>query len=135
MKATLLNALRKGTQVLIGIDSHPIVLIPHERVKKPGGVYDWEEQNPRDPQNLILEPVGATLAGIAGTSGGVTNTEGASVHQWDYELVGPWDAKIEIGDTWVEGETSYRVTSIRPYNGYEKRATVSAIGKDPSYGN
>lgn len=135
MKATLLNALRKGTQVLIGIDSHPIVLIPHERVKKVGGVYDWEEGLPRQAQDLILEPVGSTLSGIAGTTGGLTSTEGASVHQWDYELVGPWDSVIEIGDTWEQGETIYRVTAMKPYNGYERRATVNAIGKDPAYGN
>lgn len=134
MKASLINALRKGTRVGLNIDSHIIVLTPHLRVNKGGGAYDNEPQPPRPPQMLGVEPVGATLSGISGTSGGQTATEGASMHKWDYEIYGPHDAQMEIGDTWSEGGTVYRITGIKPENGYERRGIVSAIGKDPSYG-
>lgn len=135
MKQSLVNALRKGTAVSLSIDSHPIVLTPHERVRKQGGAYDWEPRPDKPPQNLGVEAVGATLSGISGTGGGITATDGATMHKWDYEIYGPYDADIQIGDTWSEGGTIYRVVSIKPYNGYERRGVVNAIGKDPSYGS
>ena len=135
MKQSLVNALRKGTDVLLSIDSHEIELIPHNRVKKPGGVYDWEPSPvPRPPQKFQVEPVQATLSGITGAEGGVSGAEGAKLHSWSYTLRGRHDSVIEIGDIWRKGETEYRVVSIQPFNEYEKTAVVTAIGKDPSYG-
>jgi len=135
LKQSLINALRKGTQVALGIDSYPIVLVPHERVKKQGGVYDWEPRPARPEQLLGIDSVGATLSGISGTSGGITATEGAKLHNWDYEIYGPYNCQMEIGDTWTQDGTIYRITSIKPDNQYERRGTVVAIGKDPSYGS
>lgn len=135
MKQALVNALRKGTAVSIGIDSHPIALVPHTRVKKPGGVWDLEEQPAREPQNFSVEPNASTLSGISGAAGGVTSSEGAEVHKWSYEIVGAYDSVMAIGDTWTEGDTTYRITAIQPFSGYERRGVVAAIGKDPSYGS
>lgn len=135
MKQSLINALRKGTAVSIEIDSVPIALVPHPRVKKPGGVWDTDPQPPRQTQNFSIEPNASTLSGIAGSGGGISATDGAQVHQWSYELVGSWDSVMEIGDTWTHAGTIYRITGIQPFNGYERRATVTAVGKDPSYGN
>lgn len=135
MKQSLVNALRKGTAVSIKIDSHPIVLVPHQRTSGPGGVYDNVPQPPRQVQQLSVEPVGAAISGIAGTGGGISHSEGASLHKWDYELVGPHDAEMEIGDTWEYDGTTYRIIAIKPENGYERRAVVSAIGGAPKYGS
>lgn len=136
VKQSLINALRKGTNLAIKIDSHPIVLTPHQRTRKQGGAYDWEPQPPRPVQQLAVEPVGATLSGITGTGGGVQATDGATMHKWDYELVGPYDAQMEIGDTWTDDTgTIYRIVAIKPTNSYERRGVVSAIGKAPSYGS
>lgn len=135
MKPALINALRKGTEVILAQFGTEIVLVPHERVPYPGGVYKWEEQAPRDPQIFNVEPVGATLSGITGSEGGVTNTEGAKLHSWSYTLTGRYNSEVEIGDTWDNGGTNYRVTAIQPFNDYEKKATVAAIGKDPAYGS
>lgn len=135
MKPSLIKALRKGTDVILKQFGTEITLIPHLRVKKAGGVYDWEPQPPRDPQIFNVEPVGATLTGITGASGGITNAEGAKLHSWSYVLTGKYDAQIAIGDVWKDGATSYRVDAIQPYNFYEKTAVVNAIGKDPAYGS
>lgn len=135
MKPSLLKALTKGTDTVLKLFGTEIVLTPHERTKKPGGVYDNETQPTRDPQIFNVEPVGATLSGITGSEGGITNVEGARVHSWSYTLTGRPDAEIEIGDTFKNGETTYRVTALQPYNGYERKATVTAIGKDPAYGS
>ena len=133
--AKYLNTLRKATDLAIKIDPRTIVLTPHSRVSKGGGLYDFEAETPRAAQTFMVEPVGATLSGITSTSGGVVSTEGAQVHQWSYYLVGRYDAEMEIGDTWQEGETSYRIVAIQPKNDYEKRAVVTAFGKDPNYGS
>jgi hypothetical protein len=135
MKQPLINALRKGTDVILDQFGTLITLTPHLRVKKPGGVYDWEPQTPRDPQVFNIEPVNATLQGLTGASGGITNLEGAKAHKWAYTLTGRYDSLVEIGDTWKNGETEYRVTALNPYNFYEKTAVVEAIGKDPAYGS
>lgn len=135
MKPSLVNALRKGTDVVLKQFGTEVILTPHKRTKKAGGVYDWEPQPPRDPQILLVEPVGATLSGITGSEGGITNVEGAQIHSWSYTLTGKYDAEIEIGDTWQNGETTYRATALQPFNNYEKKATVTAIGKDPQYGS
>jgi len=134
MKASIVKALRKGTDTILKQFGTELVLIPHQRTKKPGGVYDWDAQPARPPQIFNVEPVGSTLAGITGAGGGVTSTEGASAHTWSYNLTGRYDAQIAIGDTWVKDGTQYRVVSLEPYNDYERVAVVSAIGKDPAYG-
>jgi hypothetical protein len=88
----------------------------------------------RPAQRFQVEPFQSTLTGIAGTSGGVSGSEGGTAHGWSYLLRGKYDSVVEIGDTWKNGETVYRVVSLQPYNGYEVTAVVSAIGKDPAYG-
>lgn len=133
--AKYLPALRKATELAIKIDPRTITLLPHSRIDRGGGLYDFEAQTPRPAQTFMVEPVGATLSGITSTSGGVVNSEGASVHQWSYYLVGKYDAEMEIGDTWQEGETVYRIVALQPKNDYEKRAVVTAYGKDPNYGS
>lgn len=134
MKSSVLNALRKGTDTVLKLFGTEIVLIPHARTKKPGGVYDWDPQPARPPQIFNIEPNASTLSGITGAGGGVTNIEGAAAHTWAYSLTGRHDAAIEIGDTWTKDGTAYRVVSIQPSNLYERVGIVSAIGKDPSYG-
>lgn len=133
MKASLLTPLRKGTDVLLSIFGQEVVLVPHQRVKKPGGVYDWEAQPARPPQIFNIEPSLGTRVIDAGGDVRASDS-GGTAHTWTFVLTGRHDAQIEIGDVWQAGETSYRVISIQPKNGYETVAVVSAIGKDPSYG-
>lgn len=123
-----LKALRKATEVSLKIDSELIVLIPHVKTKQPGGGYAIVAGTPRVPQQF-------SVSGISGTAGGVTKGEGTEVHTWAYQLVGRYNSEIAIGDTWAYQGTIYRVVGLQPYNGYERRAVVSAIGADPNYGN
>lgn len=134
MKAALLNALRKGTGVLLSIDSHEITLVPHKRVKRPGGVWDLEPQPARPPQLFSVEPSIGTR--VIDAQGGVTKNQevGANAHTWTFVLTGRHDAQIELNDVWHAGETAYRVVTIQPRSGYDTVAVVSAIGKDPNYG-
>jgi len=127
MKASLLNALRKGTRIAIRIDSHPIVLTPHLTTASAGGVYNKVPQTPRESQNFAIENISSIQ--------GPTRTEGATMHLVSFELVGPWDSEMAVGDTWIQGTTQYRVHSMAPANGYEVRGICAGIGKDPSYGS
>jgi hypothetical protein len=130
----VIPALRKATDVTIRFDSRVIELTPHIRVKSPGGAIDWEPQPIRPPQSFSVAPVVATISGISGTGGGAVVSEGAVIHSWDYTLTGRYNCEMEIGDTWEDGETLYRVVAIQPTNDYERVGVVKATGKDPNYG-
>lgn len=133
MKATMVNSLRKSIDTLLKVDSVEIVLIPHSKIKKAGGVYDNEPQPARQPQLFQVEPsVATTTVDAAGGRG--DQAGGVKAHLWTFVLTGKHDAEIEIGDTWKVGETSYRVITIQPDNGYSKVAIASAVGSDPVYG-
>jgi hypothetical protein len=130
----VIPALRRATDVGIRFDPRTISLIPHVRTKSPGGAYNWIPQTSRLPQTFNVAPVAATLSGISGTGGGAVTTEGAVAHSWDFTITGRYDCEMEIGDTWEDGETEYRILAIQPTNDYERVGVVKAIGKDPNYG-
>lgn len=135
LKPSIINALRKATQIAINMDPTVIELVPHVRVKKPGGVYDNEVRPPRPPQTFLIEPVESTLSGIIGAGGGITESEGAEIRSWSYNITGTYDAEMDVNDTWKEGETTYKIIALQPENGYSRVGVVTAIGKDPKYGS
>lgn len=134
LKPSLLSALRKATIKSIEIDPTTIALIPTSRAKGQGGIVTTTVQPPREPQTFTIESIGATLQGISGTGGGEVKTEGGQAKSWSFNLVGRHDCVMEIGDHWYEGQTGYRVISVQPSNGYEKRGVIAAFGSDPKYG-
>ena len=120
--------LRKVTAKLISIDPRTISLIPHVKTRQPSGGYKWVASGtPRAPQDFTLELIPGSLTG-AGQS------EGANPKTWTYYLIGKYDAIVEIGDTWEDGDSSYRVIAIMPKNDYEKRCVVVGTGSEPNYG-
>ncbi|QGJ90057.1 hypothetical protein HWC80_gp016 [Mycobacterium phage Indlulamithi] len=135
LKPAILNALRKGTDTVIRFDPTVLELQPAPlKTKGQGGVVKMVPQEKRPPQTFLVQSVGATLAGVTGTSGGAIATDGAQGHSWSYTITGRYDCQMEIGDTWQDGETTYRITAINPTNGYERVGVVEALGKDPRYG-
>lgn len=134
LKPSILNALRKATDVGIRLDPTTIELIPHKRVNVGGGAWKVQPQPARPPQDFLVEANASVLAGITGSTGGVTTTEGAQGHTWSYTLTGRYDCQMEINDQWKNGNTTYKVIAIQPLNGYEKVGVLTAIGSDPAYG-
>ena len=123
-----LDVLRRGTKAFIDDDPTTVTLIAHAgKVKMPGGGYDAGTGTPRVAQTFKL------VANFNG-DGIQTAVSGVEDHRWTYTLIGMHNAVIEIGDTWNDGDTTYRVVSLLQNNGYEKRAAVVAQGKDPNYG-
>lgn len=134
LKPSILNSLRKATDISIRFDPTTIELIPHQRVNLGGGAWKLEPQSARPPQTFLVQSVGATLQGITGTGAGKVKTEGAEAHSWSYTITGRYDCVMAIGDIWKNGGTVYRIEAIQPENGYEKVGMVSALGIDPKYG-
>jgi hypothetical protein len=136
IKPGILKALRKATDIAIKFNPRTIVLIPQKKIKGNGGQIIWQPQTPRAAQVFTIEPVGSTLAGITGTAGGLAqSTSGGTGHEWYYNLTGAWDSEMDINDQWTDGDMTYRITAIQPFNGYEKVAVVVSFGSDPNYGS
>jgi hypothetical protein len=122
-----LAELRRNTEWFIADDPSSIVLTPHTKTREASGGYTWVAGSPRTAQTFKLIPFSLTPDGIV-------RSEGGEVRNWTYFVVGTYDAEIEIGDTWSDGNTMYRVTGIVHANDYEIKAAATAFGVDPNYG-
>jgi|SRR5690606_25525787 len=124
-----LPALRRAIARVIDLDHRIIALIPQGKTEThPGGIYDTTAQTPRAPQKFQLEAYNIygynTIADIGGDGD----------FRRYYQMSGVWNAVVELGDWWMDGDTKYTVVSILPKNDYETRCLVQAYGKDPNYG-
>ena len=126
--AKYIPALRKAVDTLIKVDPRTVVLTPHEKVDKGGGAFDYEEGRPRAAQTFSITPEKVDV------DASTTSLGGAEAPRWTYTLIGRHDAAVEVGDTWSDGNTLYRVVSLAPKSDYQVSATVVAFGKDPNYG-
>lgn len=122
-----LAALRRTTNNFIANDPTTIELVTTQRFPDGAGGYDVLPDVTRPAQEFKLIAVTTNLDGLV-------PTEGASSRNWTYVLLGRYDAEGDIGDTWTDGDTTYRITGLMHDNGYEKRWSVVAFGVDPNYG-
>lgn len=102
-----------------------------------------------NPINLIVTPVRAMRTASGGTT--VTNlpprpvqrlrlismsftqqpllTDDGTERRIDLTLLGPWNAMLDVGDWWRDGEgLRYEIVEMVPFNGYEVRALVVKSG-------
>lgn len=123
-----LPALRRAVEKYIEVDHMVITLQPLPKTTKPGGIYDVSTVAKREPQKFVLKAYNIygynTLADIGSSD---------NLRRY-FQMTGVWDAEVEIGDSWSDGGTNYRVVSILPKNDYETQALVVAFGADPNYG-
>ena len=119
-----MQTLRDSTTWFIATDSVTIALTPRVKIPKPGGAADWVNGTPRAPQKFMLIAEQAF-------SGVVESGDGRQ-RQYNYVLIGEWNAVIEPGDWWVDSSGQHwEVVGMIPYNGYETKAGVHSIGKYP----
>lgn len=134
------------------------VILPDPPAPMPEGWISLELQLLRDqtewfiatrPVELLITPVKRQRTGNGGTgivdlpqrpvqklrlismsdSQKPTITDDGKEREIDLTLLGPWDAQIDIGDWWRDGEgLKYEVVELVPYNGYEVRALVVKSG-------
>ena len=67
-------------------------------------------------------------------------TDGGKSVEFEYDLIGTYDSVVEIGDTWDEtapdgSSIHYHVDVLKPSNGYEVCAVVSAYATQPQHGD
>lgn len=116
-----LQMLRDQTEWFIAANPVWLVLNPVNRVKQQGGGIARLPLPPRPPQHLRLIVMSFTQK--------PTITEDGIERQIDLTLLGRWDAEIDVGDYWEDGEgLYYEVVEMVPYNGYEVRALVVKSG-------
>lgn len=123
-----LDLLRASTIAFIADDPTTISLIPSRgtSVEKPGGGYDYMPGTVRAEQEFKVISQSA--------SDGIAESDGAQARSFDFIIVGQYDAAIEIGDRWTDGNNWYEVMGILPENGYERKASVKSLGAEPNYG-
>lgn len=93
-----------------------------------GGTKIFTSGTPRDPQEFkIIFP---NVSGAYQNPSIVRdiNPDGG-VQRFDFILVGKYDAEVDIGDFWKEGDQEYRVEYAFPYNGYEVK--VGGVSHGP----
>jgi hypothetical protein len=126
---TLTNSLeisvhRKNTKRFIDADSTKIALIPRSE-QYVDGTKKFLALPPRAVQTLKVIWMGddGVVRQIDQTPGGV--------RRFDFVLLGEYDAIIQIGDCWYEGNQEFRIEYVYPYNDYEVKAGGVTHGSKP----
>lgn len=112
------------TKLFIEQDPTVITLIPVEMVDMASGGTKPVDKTPRAPQIFKMIWQG-------GNSTGINTTADGQNRQFDFIMVGEYDAEVEIGDHWTDGSQEYYVDGLEPFNGYEIKAHVKSFGEWP----
>jgi hypothetical protein len=118
-----LELAAKRDQTVWFIAAHPawLTLTPVKKERSSSGGTHYVNLPPRPPQKLRLISMSASQK--------PTITDNGIEREIDLTLLGPWDAQIDIGDWWRDGEgLYYEVLEMVPFNGYEVRALVVKKG-------
>lgn len=116
-----LAAKRDQTEWFIAANPTWLTLIPTKRTRTSSGAVTYVDQPPRPPQKLRIISMSASQK--------PTLTDNGIEREIDLTLLGPWNAQIDIGDWWRDGEgLFYEVLEMVPSNGYEVRALVVKKG-------
>lgn len=105
------------------INANPVwlTLTPISRQRTSTGGYKDVNLPARPTQKLRLISMSASQK--------PTITDNGVEREIDLTLLGPWNAQIDIGDWWRDGEgLYYEVIEMVPSNGYEVRALVVKKG-------
>ena len=115
-----LHVQRELTEWFINTMPVFIALTPRQRVRSSSGGYSWQDQPPRETQTLRLcEPPDPGLQ-VQGSDGKLRDVQWLLVARWD-AVLGRYDAFELDGRQW-------EVSDLMPYNGWERRAAVTARG-------
>lgn len=118
--AAELNIHRLNTNAFIAANPMVVELIPRAKALSGTGV-KWQEGDARPLQVGRLIDTGERSAQPA--QDGVQRKD-------IFQLLLPFDGEVALDDYWISGGIRYEVTSILPYNGYERRAEVTRYGTE-----
>lgn len=121
---------RDLTHWFIQQDPTTVVLVPRVESKTPSGATKLTAQPPRPAQVVKLVYQG-------GAPGGVQTALDGKTRKYDFVLVAEWDATVRLYDFWEDPgkpDHFWEVVGLEPYNDYEVKAAVRAIGRELLYG-
>jgi len=121
-----LRAQRKQTSSFIAAKPLSVTLTPSTRTKTSTG-YGSVVGTPRPTQTMRLIDQSTTL--IGNNPGRLRSALGEE-RKITHQLLGEYDAFMEVGDFWVADGARYEVDELLPDNGYERRAKVVRYGSE-----
>lgn len=126
MDAVELQINRENTAAFIAANPVVLTLTPRTKERTPAGGFKTIIGTPKDPQQLrIIETTGRTAPPQVKTQDG-------QLRDVAYWLLGPWDAKMQKGDTWPADDGTGRiwyVADVIRSNQYEVRGIVVEYGE------
>lgn len=127
------EANRKLTSLLVQEDPTVIELLPRVKLRQPGGGFKSTDGPPREPQTFkVIFQKSTTIGSSIEDTTGVSSAGGNQIHEYDFLLLGEWDADIAIGDQWTdEYGQNWVIGGFQPNNGYEVRAGAKSYGGNP----
>lgn len=115
---------RRLTQRFIQTSPSYIRLTPYERLPDDQGAWRLAAGEVRHTQRFRLIEGGSVGTNVAAQA---TSVDGI-IREVEFELLGSYDAEIDLYDRFSLGDVEYEVTQVWPDNGYERRASVSRYG-------
>lgn len=119
--STELALLRDQTAWFIAANSIDLILTPVRRQRTGSGGTAVINMPNRPMQRMRLISMSASQKPKL--------TEDGIEREIDLTLLGEWDAQMDIGDWWIDGEgLKYEIIEMVPYNRYEVRGLVVKSG-------
>lgn len=130
---------RANVSELLELRGRPISLVPVSGtvVEKPGGGKDYLPAAPRGDQ--VFAVFNANQGSGRGRqsspdSGQSSDGDGGRIRVFEFDLIGAYDAEVEVGDTWEDSAVSYEITSVDVTAAYQVRCSAVGFLKDPGHG-
>jgi hypothetical protein len=132
--AAELAVQRELTAAFIAANSVSLILIPQIEVVLPSGGVRLDDGSPRAEQTFRLIPMSHTDRPVRSQAGGTSTDEGVQ-RRYDYTLLGVWNSQMAENDWWVDdNDQKWVIDSIISFNGYERKAMITAFGRYPAHG-
>jgi hypothetical protein len=121
---------RAAVDKLLFLRGQPIVLIPATGtvIEKPGGGKDYGPGVPRASQ-MFAKFNKQALDGVENAQ-----TDRGTTRKFQFEMIGAFDAVVEVGDSWEDFAAKYTVESVDITQPYQVKAIVIAFLKLPGHG-
>lgn len=120
-----LEVNKRNTVAFISARPMLVTLTPVQRVRTASGGTKVLDLPPRSPQTLRL----IEQASAYGNSPGLLQAQDGKQLKVTYQLLGPFDAVMGVGDHWSEGGITFEIAELLPFNGYERRGQVIQYGQ------
>lgn len=107
---------RRITAEFISASQVVLALTPRSRVRTASGGWTWVTGTTRPLQNFkLIEP--------REPASPITTADGV-VRRIDFEILGNWNAVMEVGDVFNYDGAQWEIIELYPFNGWEMRGVV-----------